>query len=283
MSELVVLSAIDSLRAWRAEAGRQNLRVGLVPTMGNLHAGHISLVKSAKANCDVVLATLFVNPMQFGPNEDLARYPRTFEADCAALTDAGCTALFAPEAAALYPRGVQTQTRISVPNLGDLHCGKSRPGHFDGVTTIVTKLFNLTQAHDAYFGLKDFQQFRVISTMVEDLNINIHLHGVPIVRESDGLAMSSRNGYLSDEERAKAPHLHTVLQLTAAKVAGGAVDFRSLEHEAAAVLLAAGFKPDYIAICYQDTLQPAEDDSKPLALLAAAYLGNTRLIDNILL
>src|SRR5690606_30931275 len=164
----------------------------------------------------------------------------------------------------LYPRGLRAQTRISVPGLSELHCGKTRPGHFDGVCTVVTKLFNLTQAHDAYFGLKDFQQFRIISTMVEDLNIPIRLHGVPIVRETDGLARSSRNGYLSQEEREKAPHLHFVLQLTGAKVAGGAADYRALEAEASEALLKAGFQPDYVSICDQETLQPADDDSKPL-------------------
>jgi pantoate--beta-alanine ligase len=281
MTELHVLPDLAALRAWRETVAAENLRVGLVPTMGNLHAGHIALVRAATLECDVVLATLFVNPLQFGANEDLARYPRTFAADCAALQAAGCTALFAPEATELYPRGLGVQTRISVPGLSELHCGKSRPGHFDGVCTVVAKLFNLSQAHDAYFGLKDYQQFRVISTMVADLNLPIRLHGVATVREADGLAMSSRNGYLSPEQRAVAPLLYSTLQIIGARVNAGAADLRALEREAVEALAAAGFRPDYVTICAADTLQPAEDDSQPLIMLAAAWLGTTRLIDNL--
>lgn len=281
MTELRLLPDLAALRAWRDTIASENLRVGLVPTMGNLHAGHISLVRAAKAECDVVLATLFVNPLQFGANEDLDRYPRSFAADCAALQAAGCTALFAPEASELYPRGLGAQTRISVPGIAELHCGKSRPGHFDGVCTVVAKLFNLSQAHDAYFGLKDFQQFRVISTMVEDLNMAIRLHGVATKRETDGLAMSSRNGYLTPEQRAVAPVLYSTLLLIGARVNAGAVDLRALEREAVEALTAAGFRPDYVTICAEDTLLPAADDSKPLIMLAAAWLGTTRLIDNL--
>jgi pantoate--beta-alanine ligase len=283
MTELQILPDLGALQAWRETIATRNLRLGLVPTMGNLHAGHISLVRTAKAECDVVLATLFVNPLQFGANEDLERYPRTFAADCAALQAAGCTALFAPQASALYPRGFDLQTRISVPGLSELHCGKSRPGHFDGVCTVVAKLFNLSQANDAYFGLKDYQQFRVISAMAADLNMPIRLHGVGTVREADGLAMSSRNGYLSPEQRAVAPSLYAILQTIGARVNAGAVDLRALEREAAQALTAAGFRPDYVTICDVETLLPAEDDSRPLIMLAAAWLGTTRLIDNILL
>jgi len=278
---LTLLPDLETLHHWRQDVDARGLRLGLVPTMGNLHAGHLSLVAAARAACDVVLATLFVNPLQFGPNEDLARYPRSFDADCAALQAAGCNALFVPEAAALYPRGLQAQTRISVPALSALHCGQSRPGHFDGVCTVVAKLFNLTRPHDAYFGLKDYQQFRILTTMVEDLNLPIRLHGQPIVREADGLAMSSRNGYLSSEERALAPQLYASLQALANRIQAGENNFRQLETETAAALQTQGLRPDYLHLCRQDDLQPAQSSDEPLIILAAAYLGSTRLIDNL--
>jgi len=251
--------------------------------MGNLHAGHISLIEAARARHDQVIATIFVNPLQFGPQEDLARYPRTFSADCEALQAAGCNALFIPDNTMLYPHGLAAQTVISVPVLSGLHCGHSRPGHFDGVSTIVCKLFNLIQAHCAYFGLKDYQQFRIISRMVEDLNMPVQLQGLPTVREPDGLALSSRNGYLSDDERQLAPVLYRTLQWAADAIRQGKRSLRAIEQDAANQLLQAGLRPNYVAICEQSTLQPAQTAEIPLVILAAAYLGTTRLIDNLVI
>lgn len=281
MPELQLFTDPAALAAAVGDARKQGKRIGLVPTMGNLHAGHLALVTEARRHCDFVVATIFVNPLQFGPSEDLAKYPRTFDADKAGLQAAGCDALFAPDAATMYPRGIEAHTKISVPLVSTLHCGKSRPGHFDGVCTVVCKLFNMAAPNDAFFGLKDFQQFHIIARMVEDLRIPVQLHGLPTVREASGLALSSRNGYLSAAERAQAPALYAALQRCAAALARGAHAFTTLEHDAAATLRNAGLRPDYVSICARASLLPAAAGDRELVVLGAAWCGSTRLIDNV--
>ena len=279
-----MMQQIDTLPALKQVLAEQRLHgrtIGLVPTMGNLHAGHISLVNSAKAQCDFVIATIFVNPMQFGPNEDFARYPRTLEADKSALHEAGCHALFTPAASDIYPAGLEQQTRVSVPVLSTLYCGKSRPGHFDGVCTIVCKLFNMTQPDVAFFGLKDFQQFFIIGRMVADLQLPLRLVGMPTVRESSGLAMSSRNGFLTSEQRAQAAGIHATLQAAAQQLLAGSRDFAGVERAACAQLESAGLRPDYFHVADRRTLLAPNDQTRQFVLLTAAYAGSTRLIDNV--
>lgn len=266
----------EQVRAWRV-AGE---RVAFVPTMGNLHAGHLTLIAEARARAQRVVASIFVNPMQFGPVEDLDAYPRTLARDRELLEEAGCDLLFAPNVATVYPRGSEEQTRVEVPGLSDVLCGESRPGHFRGVATVVCKLFNMVQPDVALFGEKDFQQLLVIRRMVEDLAVPVEIVGVPTVRESDGLAMSSRNGYLSPSERARAPALRRVLtQARDALLAGNAA--ASVEREAENALREAGLTPDYIRVRTTDDLRPATETDRDLVILAAAYLGRARLIDNL--
>jgi pantoate--beta-alanine ligase len=262
--------------AWRA-AGE---RIAFVPTMGNLHAGHLTLIAEARARAPRVVASIFVNPMQFGPAEDLDAYPRTLERDRELLEAAGCDLLFVPCVATVYPRGSEAQTRVEVPGLSDVLCGESRPGHFRGVATVVCKLFNMVQPDVALFGEKDFQQLLVIRRLVEDLAMPLEIVGVPTVRESDGLAMSSRNGYLSPSERARAPALLRVLtQARESLLAGNAA--ASVEREAEGALREAGLTPDYIRVRTTDDLRPATETDRDLVILAAAYLGRARLIDNL--
>jgi pantoate--beta-alanine ligase len=264
------------VRAWRA-AGE---RVGFVPTMGNLHDGHITLVREALQRVPRVVVSIFVNPLQFGPNEDLAAYPRTPEQDQARLAEAGCHLLFAPSVATMYPNGQAVQTRVEVPGLSDILCGASRPGHFIGVATVVCKLFNMVQPDLALFGEKDFQQLLVIRRMVADLAMPVEVSGVPIVRESDGLAMSSRNGYLSVGERAQAPSLYRALTAAAQPLVAGR-PLTEVEVQTAAAITAAGLKPDYVRICRTTDLGEPTANDRELVILAAAYLGRTRLIDNL--
>ena len=264
------------VRAWRA-AGE---RVGFVPTMGNLHDGHITLVREALQRVPRVVVSIFVNPLQFGPNEDLAAYPRTPEQDQARLAEAGCHLLFAPSVATMYPNGQAVQTRVEVPGLSDILCGASRPGHFIGVATVVCKLFNMVQPDLALFGEKDFQQLLVIQRMVADLAMPVEVSGVPIVRESDGLAMSSRNGYLSVGERAQAPSLYRALTAAAQPLVAGR-PLTEVEVQTAAAITAAGLKPDYVRICRTTDLGEPTANDRELVILAAAYLGRTRLIDNL--
>ncbi len=275
------IDTLPQLKQLLAEQRQQRRTIGLVPTMGNLHAGHASLVLAAKAQCDFVVTTIFVNPLQFGPNEDFARYPRTLAADKVALSEAGCDAVFTPAASDLYPAGLEQQTRISVPHLSTLYCGKTRPGHFDGVCTIVCKLFNMSQPDVAYFGLKDFQQFFIISRMVEDLQMPLRLVGLPTIREATGLAMSSRNGFLNAEQHGQATAIHATLQQVAEHIRGGERDFQQLEQLALAKLQAAGLRPDYFHVVDRQSLLPAHGQSHQLVLLTAAYAGTTRLIDNV--
>jgi pantoate--beta-alanine ligase len=281
MPELALFTDPAALATAVAAARKQGKRIGLVPTMGNLHAGHFMLVTEARKHCDYVIATIFVNPLQFGPSEDLAKYPRTFQADREGLQSAGCDAVFAPDVKTMYPNGPEVHTKISVPHVSTLHCGASRPGHFDGVCTVVCKLFMMAQPDHAFFGLKDFQQFHIISRMVDDLRIPLRLHGIPTVREPSGLALSSRNGYLGAEERTRATALYAALRDCARKIAEGRRDYAALEAAAGTALVTAGMRPDYVHICSRSTLLPAAPADRELVILAAAWAGTTRLIDNV--
>ena len=266
----------DQVRRWRA----QGERIALVPTMGNLHAGHLKLVAEARKAANRVVVTIFVNPMQFGAGEDLDSYPRTPEADRAKLEQAGADLLFTPSATEVYPRPPEQQTRVEVPGISDILCGTSRPGHFVGVATVVCKLFNMVQPDAALFGEKDFQQLLVIRRMTEDLSLPIEIIGVTTDREADGLARSSRNGYLTAEERSRAPVLYQVLQDMSASLGAGRRDYAGMEQEATQKLSEAGFRPDYIRIRRAEDLEEPEETDSDLVILAAAYLGKARLIDN---
>ena len=277
---MITVNAVDDLRA-QIDIWRRGGNVAFVPTMGNLHAGHLSLVKEARKIADRVVASIFVNPLQFGAGEDFENYPRTFERDSEMLIDEGTDLLFAPPVEVMYPKPQADQTRVEVPGLSQLLCGAHRPGHFVGVATVVCKLFNMVQPDIAVFGNKDYQQLMVIRRMVEDLSMPVAIVGVETMREADGLAMSSRNGYLGAQERALAPMLYRTLSDLAARLGDGEDDFYGLEKEAAAALDSAGFRTDYIAIRRaSDLLDPAPGDTE-LVILAAAYLGKARLIDNI--
>lgn len=277
-----VVKTIADLRAAVGRARSEGKRIGFVPTMGNLHAGHIALVKKAGQRADFVVASIFVNPLQFGPNEDLASYPRTLTADQEKLFDAGCHLLFTPSVEEMYPHGQAMQTIVRVPGVSEGLCGGSRPGHFDGVSTVVSKLFNMVLPDLAVFGQKDFQQLAVIRTMVRDLNMPVQVIGEPIVRADDGLALSSRNGYLSVSERATAPSLYRTLSEMADAIRNGERDYPTLLSKGQQTLQAAGLRPDYLEIRNALDLQPAATDTCELVILAAAFLGKTRLIDNLL-
>lgn len=258
-------------------------RIALVPTMGNIHEGHLTLLDKAASVSDHIVTTIFVNPLQFGPDEDLDRYPRTPEADIASLAARGCDTLFMPSVDTIYPDGLRQQTKVQVAGLTEAHCGESRPGHFDGVTTVVSKLFNLVQPDLAFFGQKDYQQLQVIRKMTMDLCFPVEIIGVPTCREPDGLAMSSRNSYLDSSQRSKAPLLHALLQQVAADIQAGERHYRRLESAAVAELQKAGMHPDYVHICHATTLAPASEDDHSLVILASAYLDDTCLIDNVTL
>lgn len=275
------IRSIKQLREEIASERQAGRRIAFVPTMGNLHDGHLQLVEQAKQHADCVVVSIFVNPLQFSVNEDLAAYPRTFAEDGDKLQDSGIAILFSPELQDVYPRPMAELTRVSVPGLSDLWCGASRPGHFDGVTTVVSKLFNMVRPDVALFGEKDFQQLLLIRRMVADLDIPVEIVGVPIVREPSGLAMSSRNGYLTDEQREQAPLLYQCLQGMAAKIKSGREDFRLLEEQGRTLLDGQGFKTDYLAICSGDTLSPATAPQQGLVILVAAWLGKARLLDNL--
>lgn len=277
------VKTVRELRAAVARARGEGKRIGFVPTMGNLHSGHAALVTKAVQRADFVVASIFVNPLQFGAGEDLDKYPRTLAADQERLLEAGCHLLFAPTVEEMYPDGMAVQTRVSVPQLSEGLCGASRPGHFEGVATVVSKLFNMVQPDLAVFGEKDFQQLAVIRAMVRDLNMPIQIIGEPTVRAEDGLALSSRNGYLSPEQRAAAPALYRTLKIMAEAITKGQRDYPALISEGQAQLVAAGFRPDYLEVRHAVTLRPAMVDDRDLVILAAAYMGTTRLIDNLYL
>jgi pantoate--beta-alanine ligase len=268
-------SSVPDLRA----ALKNRSRVVFVPTMGNLHEGHISLMTQARAHGDTVVASIFVNRLQFGPNEDFDKYPRTFEADCNKLAAAGVDVLFAPTEADLYPE--PQEYTVEPPAIQHMLDGEFRPGHFRGVATVVLKLFNIVQPQAALFGKKDYQQLMVIRNMTRQLALPIEIIGGETVRAEDGLALSSRNGYLSPQERAEAPRLQRLLAEIRAAIRGGDTRYAELEAVAVAELQQAGWKTDYVAVRQQSDLQPPADASRALVVLAASRLGNTRLIDNI--
>lgn len=274
-----ILRSLNAMREWRASLATDQ-RVGFAPTMGNLHAGHIELINVVKQQSDVVVASIFVNPMQFGRNEDLDAYPRTLEADLAKLEAAGTAAAFTPTTTDIYPDGVSQHTAVDVPELTDVLCGASRPGHFRGVTTVVSKLLGIVRPHVAAFGAKDLQQVLVIKKMVRDLSINTEITVVPTVRESDGLAMSSRNGYLSHDDRKLAPLFSLTLEETAKRVAESGSDIETAIAESKAILTEAGFIVDYLEARHTHDLCAASSLNQETAIFGAVFLGTTRLIDN---
>ena len=275
------VKSVRELRAAIAQARAEGKQIVFVPTMGNLHAGHAALVSKATQRADFVIASIFVNPLQFGPSEDLGKYPRTLLADQEKLVNAGCHLLFTPDVEEMYPHGIDDQTRVSVPGVSEGLCGASRPGHFEGVATVVSKLFNMVQPDLAIFGQKDFQQLAVIRTLVRDLNMPIQIIGEPTVRAEDGLALSSRNGYLSSEQLNVAPLLYRSLEEMAAAIRAGERDFAKLISAAQAQHSAAGFRPDYLEVRESNSLRPATADDRQLVILLAAFIGSTRLIDNL--
>lgn len=275
-----LIDDVQSLREQRRRWQMEAKTIAFVPTMGNLHQGHIQLAREAKKVADIVVVSIFVNPLQFGPDEDLDSYPKTLQQDKEALEAVGVDLIFTPSAKAIYSRGLENQTFVEVPGISYMICGASRPGHFRGVATIVCKLFNMVQPNHAFFGEKDFQQLQVIKAMVTDLSMNLQIHGVPTVREEDGLAMSSRNNYLTPEHRKIAPRLYKNMQQIVDKIELGRRDFSRIIKEHKEILNADEFKVDYIEIrSAEHLLQPGHEDEE-LVVLMAAFLGKTRLIDN---
>ena len=278
MDTVTTIAAVrERVSVWRKEGKR----VAFVPTMGNLHPGHISLIELARKKGDRFVASIFVNPMQFGPNEDYAHYPRTPRNDEAMLAEAGCDLMFMPDIAEIYPRGYEHDTRVAVPELSAVLDGEFRPGHFDGVSTVVAKLFNIVTPHIAVFGEKDFQQLAIIRRMIADLCIAIEIVGAPTVREADGLAMSSRNQYLTDGERKTAPAINRGLKRAVARVQGGETNFAAIEAEEIEALKNLGFRPDYFTVRDASTLTLPDTGARHLVVLVAARLGKARLIDNL--
>nr|WP_263449788.1 pantoate--beta-alanine ligase [Klebsiella grimontii] len=276
----MIIETLPLLRQHIRRLRQEGKRIALVPTMGNLHDGHMKLVDTAKASADVVVASIFVNPMQFDRAEDLARYPRTLQDDCEKLNKRKVDLVFAPAAAEIYPQGTESQTYVDVPGLSTMLEGASRPGHFRGVSTIVSKLFNLIQPDVACFGEKDFQQLALIRKMVADMGYDIEIIGVPIMRAKDGLALSSRNGYLSAEQRKIAPELYKVMNRAAEKLAAGERNLDELIAIAGQELNEQGFRADDIQIRDADTLLDLTESSQRAVILMAAWLGEARLIDN---
>lgn len=276
-----VFHTVSGLRDDLVKDRIQGLRIGFVPTMGNLHEGHLALLKQAKRTNDIVVCSIFVNALQFSLNEDWDKYPRTYQGDCEKLRDAGCDYLFHPDDTEMYPNGLDTQSRVICPTMTDLLCGASRPGHFEGVTTVVSKLFNIVQPDEAIFGIKDYQQLAVIRRMVEDLCLPIQISSAPIHREVDGLAMSSRNRYITDDERPLVTVLKDSLDWIAEQIKDGNREFSVLEDVAAARVAEAGFKVDYITCSNSKTLDPAAYDDDDITILGAMFTKAARLIDNV--
>ncbi|HAW3826711.1 TPA: pantoate--beta-alanine ligase [Escherichia coli] len=277
---MLIIETLPLLRQQIRRLHMEGKRVALVPTMGNLHDGHMKLVDEAKARADVVVVSIFVNPMQFDRPEDLARYPRTLQEDCEKLNKRKVDLVFAPSVKEIYPNGTETHTYVDVPGLSTMLEGASRPGHFRGVSTIVSKLFNLVQPDIACFGEKDFQQLALIRKMVADMGFDIEIVGVPIMRAKDGLALSSRNGYLTAEQRKIAPGLYKVLSSIADKLQAGERDLDEIIAIAGQELNEKGFRADDIQIRDADTLLEVSETSKRAVILVAAWLGDARLIDN---
>jgi pantoate--beta-alanine ligase len=278
---MLICKTFAEIRNTVAEWRRSGLRTVFVPTLGNLHEGHLELVRLAASHGEKVVVSIFVNPLQFGQNEDYALYPRTLDADIRKLESASTAALFCPSDQEIYPNGVEQQTTVAVPTMTNILCGATRPGHFTGVTTIVSKLFNIVQPDKAVFGIKDFQQLAVVKRLVQDLCFPIEIIEAPVARAVDGLALSSRNGYLNEAERAIAPELYRCLSAVRESISGGERNYALLETRAQLRLLEAGMRPDYFSVRAARTLDPASAEDQELVVVAAAYLGKTRLIDNI--
>lgn len=277
---MLIIETLPLLRQHIRRLRQEGKRVALVPTMGNLHDGHMKLVDEAKARADVVIVSIFVNPMQFDRPDDLVRYPRTLQEDCEKLNKRKVDYVFAPAVEEIYPQGLEGQTYVDVPGLSTMLEGASRPGHFRGVSTIVSKLFNLIQPDIACFGGKDFQQLALIRKMVADMSYDIEIVGVPIIRAKDGLALSSRNAYLTAEQRKIAPGLYNVMNSIAEKLIAGNRELQEIIAIAEQELNEKGFRADDIQIRDADTLQELTETSKRAVILAAAWLGQARLIDN---
>ena len=279
---MLIIRKTDELRAWLGERRRSGQRIGFVPTMGNLHAGHYSLIARARQCCDVVVSSIFVNPTQFGINEDFSRYPRTPEQDARGLGEHGCDLLFLPDVEAIYPLGASRAVRVHVPELGDILEGASRPGHFDGVATVVARLFNMVQPDAAVFGSKDYQQLLVLRRMTLDLGFPVEIIAAPIIREANGLAMSSRNQYLDAGQREQAAAIHATLCWIAGQLDGASGSVAEIEAAAMQRLSDAGFQPDYVVIrSAADLAQPYEAGVGRAVILIAARIGPVRLIDNL--
>ena len=277
---MLIIETLPMLRREIRRWQQDGKRIALVPTMGNLHDGHMTLVDEAREQADIVVVSIFVNPMQFERPDDLARYPRTLQEDCEKLNRRKVDLVFSPAPADVYPKGLSEQTFVDVPGLSSLLEGASRPGHFRGVSTIVSKLFNLVQPDMAFFGEKDYQQLALIRKMVADMGYDISIIGVPTVRAKDGLALSSRNGYLTAEERKLAPVLSKVMNSMAERLSNGERHVDEIVADANAALAVKGLQPDGVAICDADTLLPLNVDSQRAVILMAAWLGKARLIDN---
>jgi pantoate--beta-alanine ligase len=278
------MQKVDSVSALRAQVKawhQQHLTVAFVPTMGNLHKGHLSLVKRAQDLADKVVVSIFVNPLQFDDKDDLVAYPRTMEADIKQLTSASCDLVFTPSVYVMYPEGMKDHTSVVVPGMDDKLCGQSRPGHFDGVATVVSKFFNMVQADIAIFGEKDYQQLLLIKKLVRDLNLPIDVIASETHREKSGLAMSSRNQYLTKPEQKKAAVLYQTLNAVKTQLEQGEQDFTNLQQHAIDTLKSAGFSPEYVEVRRAEDLELATVEDTQLRILVAAYLGKARLIDNI--
>ena len=276
-----IFHTVSGLRDDLNQDRRKGLRVGFVPTMGNLHEGHLALIKQALETNDIVVCSIFVNALQFGLNEDWDKYPRTFQSDCDKLRETGCDYLFHPDDIDMYPNGLDTQSRVICPTMTDVLCGASRPGHFEGVTTVVSKLFNIVQPDEAIFGIKDYQQLAVIRRMAEDLCMPVQISSASIHREPDGLAMSSRNCYITEDERSRVIVLKDTLEWIAVQIKGGNKDFVGLEGQAKQYIVEAGFEVDYVSISNSKTLNAAADDDLDITILGAMFTESARLIDNL--
>lgn len=278
---MITVESASALREQVSRLRQGRKRVAFVPTMGNLHAGHVRLLQEARRHAPVVVASIYVNPLQFGQDEDFDAYPRTPGHDKVTLLSAGVDVLFQPTPAEIYPRGPQAQTLVEVPGLSDELCGAFRPGHFIGVTTVVSRLFHLVAPDVAVFGKKDYQQWRIVRLMTADLGLPIEIVGVDTVREADGLALSSRNSYLSPEERGRAPRLYAALQALRERLVDKGLRIETAEENALVELKAEGFRPEYVSVRRREDLLPPGPGDRELVALAAAWLGRTRLIDNV--
>jgi len=274
-------SSVSELRQYVQHWKDHKQSIAFIPTMGNLHRGHMSLIEKGQSLCDRSICSIFVNPMQFGPNEDFNHYPRTLDQDIEHLESVGCDLLYMPTASELYPQGLENISQIIVTDLTESYEGAHRPGHFTGVATVVAKLFNIVKPDISVFGKKDFQQYCVIKKMTHDLNLDVEIIGHETTRDSSGLAISSRNQYLSKEQKAQAGLIYQTLRDTAARISAGETDFGLLEQQASAQLKQAGFDLDYFSVCNADTLKPVTPEDKKLVILVTAQLGETRLLDNI--